>query len=130
MYKNLLDIAVENLSKTNAITRVVPQQNRQVKHYQTFLMTNGQMAEFKEKKESKTIYAIDFVIKYSPDDIHDTGHYIFIMFQGEKIFERKRKTIFDFGFYKILRDFEAAHRAISKHYADEKRALLFEKIGG
>lgn len=129
-YKDLLDMALHNLQEKNCVTRCAPTQSVQALHFQTFKMNDYQYKEYKKTGHSKTVYALDFIIKYKPENIHDNGHYLCIMFQGEKIFEKKRKGLLDFGFKRVLKDFEATYNQINQFHAQEKRELLEVIIGG
>jgi hypothetical protein len=93
-------------------------------------MTPNQYKAFKSSGHSNTIYALDFLVKYKPENIHDTRHYVCIMYQGEKIFEMKRKSIFDRKFAKVLKDFEHTYELINDFHAEEKRELLLPLIRG
>lgn len=127
-YKTLLDLCLKNLYEKDCVTRCVPTQSVQALHFQTFKMTPSQYKEYKAKGHSNTIYAIDFIVKYKPENIHDNGHYLCIMYQGEKIFEKKRKGL-GVGFRGVLKDFEATYNLIQEYHAHEKRELLQSIIG-
>lgn len=129
-YQELLDCALKNLGALNCVTRIAPTQSIQAKHFQTFMMTPSQYKAFKSTGHSNTIYALDFLVKYKPENMHDNGHYICIMYQGEKIFEKKRKHLLDFGFYKVLKDFEKTYNLINDYHVEEKREQLLPLIRG
>lgn len=129
-YKELLDLATKNLYDPNCVTRAVPTQSVQALHFQTFKMTPNQYKAFKSTGHSNTVYALDFIVKYKPENIHDTHNYVCIMFQGEKIFEKQRKSVLDVGFYKVLKDFETTYKLIQEYHAYEKRELLTSLIRG
>lgn len=128
-HRDLLDIALKNLYEKNCVTRIAPTQSVQALHFQTFKMTGAQYSEFKKTGHSKTLYAIDFIVKYKPENIHDTHDYVCIMFQGEKIFEKQRKGLFDGSFKRILKDFETTYKLINDFHANEKRVLLASILG-
>lgn len=129
-HKELLDLALTNLTEKNCVTRIAPTQSIQALHFQTFKMTDAQYREFKKTGHSKTVYAIDFIVKYKPENIHDTHDYVCVMFQGEKIFEKQRKGLLDCCFKKILKDFETTYNAIQEYKANEKRELLATLLRG
>ena len=128
-YKQLLDVALNNLYQPQCVTRCVPTQSVQALHFQTFKMTDAQYKEYKATGHSQTVYALDFIVKYKPENMHDNGHYLCIMFQGEKIFEKKRKGLLDVAFRHVLKDFEATYKRVSEFHAHEKRELLSSIIG-
>lgn len=129
-YRELLDLATKNLYEPNCVTRIAPTQSIQALHFQTFKMTEAQYKEFKKTGHAKTIYAIDFIVKYKPENIHDTRHCLCIMFQGEKIFEKQRHSVLDIGYKRVLADFEATYRLIQEYKAYEKRELLADLLRG
>lgn len=129
-YKELLDCALKNLMEPNCVSRIAPTQSIQAKHFQTFKMTPNQYKTFKSSGHSNTVYALDFLVKYKPENIHDNGHYICVMYQGEKIFEKKRKGFWDFGFRKVLKDFERTYDLINDFHAEQKREQLLPLIRG
>lgn len=129
-YKELLDVALNNLYQSNCVTRTVPTQSVQALHFQTFKMTDAQYKEYKATGHSKTVYALDFIVKYKPENMHDNGNYLCIMFQGEKVFEKKRKGLLDMGFKRTLKDFEATYKLINEYHAHEKRELLSSVLRG
>ena len=129
-YKELLDLATKNLTEKNCVTRIAPTQSIQALHFQTFRMTDAQYREFKKTGHSKTVYAIDFIVKYKPENIHDTHNYVCIMFQGEKIFEKQRKGLLDVVFKRVLKDFETTYKTIQDFKANEKVELLIPLIRG
>ena len=128
-YKTLLDLAVKNLKNPYCVSRVQPTQSVQALHFQTFKMSEAQYKVYKATGHSQTVYAIDFIIKYKPENMHDNGHYLCIMFQGEKVFEKKRRGVWDVGFKRVLKDFETTYRQINEHHAGAKRELLARLIG-
>lgn len=129
-YKELLDLATKNLYEKDCITRIAPTQSIQALHFQTCKLTDAQMRAFKKTGHSETIYAIDFIVKYKPENIHDTRHYVCIMFQGEKIFEKQRKGLLDVGFKRVLNDFETTYNLIKEYKAYEKREILADLLRG
>lgn len=129
-YKKLLDTALNNLYQPHCVTRIQPTQSVQALHFQTFKMTDAQYKEYKATGHSKTVYALDFIVKYKPENMHDNGHYLCIMFQGEKVFEKKRKGLLDVGFKRVLKDFETTYKLINEYHAHKKRELLASIIGG
>ena len=128
-YKELLNLAIKNLETPYCVSRVQPTQSVQALHFQTFKMNESQYQTYKKTGHSQTVYALDFIVKYKPENIHDNGHYLCIMFQGEKVFEKKRKGLLDRSFYRVLRDFETTHKTIQAFHADKKRKILQNLIG-
>lgn len=128
-YNLLLRQAVHNLQSKYCVARTVPTQSVQALHFQTCKMTEKQFNEYQAKGTAKTVYALDYIIKFKPENIHDNGHYLAIMFQGEKVYERKRKHWLDFGFYLARRDFLRAYREIKEYHANKKRAALSRLLG-
>lgn len=128
-YKDLLRQAKANMAAKNCITRVMPTQSIQVLHFQTCKFTEENYRIFREKGTAKTIYALDFVIKFKPENMHDHGNYAFIMFQGEKVFEAEKKHLFDFGFNKVKKDFVEAYNEIKAYQAAKKENVLRSVLG-
>lgn len=128
MYKELLNLAIANLKEKNCIVRVMPTQSRQILHFQTFKATPEEYEEFKKTGHCKTIYALDFIIKYRAENMHDTANCCWILFQGEKIYERK-KGFFDFEFFKIRKDFENTFNAITD-FIRNKKIKQFQAVSG
>ena len=125
-YKDYLAIALKNLTEKNCVTRISPTQSVQAKHFQTCKMTPTQYKRFKKEGTSNTEYALDFIMKYKPESMHDNGHYICIMFRGERIFELKRKHFFDREFNKVRKDFELVFDTIKRYHAGKAEEQLKE----
>ena len=125
-YIDYLEIAEKNLEADCAVTRVMPTQSIQAKHFQTCKFTEVQYKKYEKSGTANTIYGLDFLVKYKPENMHDNGHYICIMFRGEKVFELKRKHIFDFKFYRVRKQFEMVFDTIKRYHSDKAEALLKE----
>lgn len=128
-YKDLLKLAKRNMTAKNCITRIMPTQSIQVLHFQTCKLTEENYRIFKEKGTAKTIYALDFVLKFKPENMHDHGNYAFIMFQGEKVFEAEKKHLLDFGFNSVKNDFLEAYNEIKEYQAAKKAKILENTLG-
>lgn len=122
--RRYLFLAVKNLRAPNSVSRVCPTQSVQALHFQTCRMDREAFREFKQKGSARTLYALDFIVKFRPENMHDNGHYLCIMFQGERIYERKRRHVLDIGFYRMRRVFLRAYQKIQAHAAQEKTHRL------
>lgn len=125
-YKDYLALAIVNLGKDCTVTRIAPTQSIQAKHFQTCKFTEVQYKKYEKNGTANTIYGLDFLVKYKPENMHDNGHYICIMFRGEKVFELKRKHIFDFKFYKVRKHFELVFDTIKRYHSDKQEKVLKE----
>lgn len=128
-YNDLLNTAKRNLTEKNCITRIMPTQSVQVLHFQTCKFTEEEYKMYKEQGNAKTIYALDFVIKFKPENMHDHGNCVFVMFQGEKVFEMDKRHIFDREFAKVQRDFVEAYKEIKEYQAAKKSKVLEGLLG-
>lgn len=123
-------IAIDNLTAQNCITRIAPTQSRQVLHLQTFKISPDGIPVKSEQAEYKTVYALDFVLKDKPENMHDTGHSLFVLFRGEKIWQYKRRFwLFDLKFYFYRAKFLKLYNLVADFYSEKAQQLLFEKLG-